>query len=244
MFENINLKEELIKERKTKHSLDAVIEEANSLLFDDQEQEKKIINQLSCNNEASINTGLIDSLDTQFIFDIQEIRTLAIKYRLRLLPSKCFRNSIPKEAIFKIKQLSKKSNTEIKKFVILAPSKAFDLKDENADPLLFIPLSASKYYLVHQWGNDLSWFNKLLSIPFRNFASIVTSVGVIAAIIALITPTWIILNSAEIDMGYWGYHRTAWFIYAYILLASMTTLICFSQSIYPSDYQWNKKTYN
>ena len=244
MFENINLKEELIKERKTKHSLDAVIEEANSLLLSDEEQEKKIINQLSCNNETSINTGLIDSLDTQFIFDIQEIKGLAVKYRLRLLPSKCFRNSIPKEAIFKIKQLSKKSNTEIKKFVILAPSKAFDLEDENADPLLFIPLSASKYYLVHHWGNDLSWFNKLLSLPFRNFGTIVTSVGIIAAIIALITPTWIILNSAEIDMGYWGYHRTAWFIYAYILLASMTTLICFSQSIYPSDYQWNKKTYN
>jgi len=244
MFENINLKEELIKERKTKHSLDAVIKETNSLLLSDEEHEKKIINYLNVSNGSISNINLISHLDSHSIFDINEIKSLAIKYRLRFLPSKCFSNAIPKDAIFKLKQLSKSINADIKDFVILAPSKAFDLEDENADPLLFIPLSASKYYLVHQWGNDLSWFNKLLSLPFRTFASIVTSVGVIAAIIALITPTWIILNSAEIDMGYWGYHRTAWFVYAYILLASMTTLICFSQSIYPSDYQWNKKTYN
>ena len=147
---------------------------------------------------------------------------LAIKYRLRLLPSKFFSNTIPKEAIFKIKQLSKKSNTEIKKFVILAPSKAFDLEDENADQLLFIQLSNTKYYLVHQWGNDLSWFNKIKSLPLRNFTSLVVFIGMIAAFIALITPTWIILNSAEIDMGYWGYHRFTWFMP--ILLHHITDL--------------------
>ena len=244
MFENINLKEELIKERKSEHSINSLINELNTILKDDSNLEEKIISQLSCNNESTLNSTLINKLDPQSIFDIQEIKNLAIKYRLRLLPSKFFRNTIPKEAIFKIKQLSKKSNTEIKKFVILAPSKAFDLEDENADPLLFIQLSNTKYYLVHQWGNDLSWFNKIKSLPLRNFTSLVVFIGMIAAFIALITPTWIILNSAEIDMGYWGYHRFAWFVYAYILLASMTTLICFSQSIYPSDYQWNKKTYN
>ena len=70
------------------------------------------------------------------------------------------------------------------------------------------------------------------------------SVGVMAFLIAMVTPTWLILNSAEIDMGYFGYHRMAWFMYAYILICSITTFICFSQNIYPSEYQWNKKTYN
>ena len=165
MFENINLKEELIKERKSEHSINSLINELNTILKDDSKLEEKIISQLSCNNESTLNSNLINKLDPQSIFDIQEIKNLAIKYRLRLLPSKFFSNTIPKEAIFKIKQLSKKSNTEIKKFVILAPSKAFDLEDENADPLLFIQLSNTKYYLVHQWGNDLSWFNKIKSLP-------------------------------------------------------------------------------
>ena len=65
-----------------------------------------------------------------------------------------------------------------------------------------------------------------------------------AFIITLFTPTWLILNGAEIDMGYFGYHRLAWFFYSFIMLCSLTTFICFSQGIYPSEYQWNKKTYN
>jgi hypothetical protein len=72
----------------------------------------------------------------------------------------------------------------------------------------------------------------------------VASVGITALLIALFTPTWLILNGAEIDMGYFGYHRLAWFFYAFIMLCSLSTFICFSQSIYPSEYQWNKKTYN
>ena len=50
-----------------------------------------------------------------------------------------------------------------------------------------------------------------------------------AFIIAMVTPTWLILNS-EIDMGYFGYHRMALFMYAYILICSITTFICFSQT--------------
>ena len=243
MFENINLKEELIKERKTNPALESFMSDIKSQIRSEAEAEKKIINNIN-NSTGALNDLDLKNLDANNIFDIKEIKNLAIKYRLRLLPSKYFNNQIPKEAIFRLKHINKKNTVEIKDFMILAPSKAFDLEDENADPLLFIPLSVSKFYLVHQWGNDLNWFNKLRTIPLRNFTSLVISVGIIAAILAIITPTWIILNSAEIDMGYWGYHRVAWFIFAYILLASMTTLICFSQSIYPSDYQWNKKTYN
>ena len=243
MFKNINLKEELIKERKTDPSLESFMKEIHSQIQKEAEYEKQIINDLK-SSDCTLNINQLNKLDPNFIFDVQEIKNLAIKYRLRLLPSKYFNNEIPREAIFKLKHISRKNNLRIENYMILAPSKAFDLEDENADPLLFIPLSISKYYLVHQWGNDLNWYNKLCTLPLRNFASIVISVGIFAAILAIITPTWIILNSAEIDMGYWGYHRFAWFIFAYILIASMTTLICFSQSIYPSDYQWNKKTYN
>ena len=243
MFENINLKKELIKGRKIESSLDIYIDDIYAQIYEENQAEESITDNLIKSKYPLKNINL-NILDTDCIFDIKEIKKIAIKYRLRLLPTKFFNNKVPKEAVLKIKHLNRKNNENIKEFIILAPSKAFNLEDENADPLLFIRLSASKYYLVHQWGNDLSWYNKLSSLPLRNFASIVISVGIIAAIVALLTPTWIILNSAEIDMGYWGYHRLAWFFYSYILLASMTTLICFSQNIYPSDYQWNRKTFN
>ena len=98
--------------------------------------------------------------------------------------------------------------------------------------------------MVHKWGSDLSWIKKLTAIPFRTLETMAISVALTALIIALLTPTWLILNGAEIDMGYFGYHRLAWFLYAFIMLCSLSTFICFSQNIYPSEYQWNKKTYN
>ena len=121
---------------------------------------------------------------------------------------------IPQEAIFKIKEIEKSNSTEIKKFFILAPSSAFDLEDCNKDPLLFIPLKNNQYFLVHKWGSDLSWIKKLTAIPFRTLETMAISVALTALIIALLTPTWLILNGAEIDMGYFGYHRLAWYLYA------------------------------
>ena len=79
MFENINLKEELIKERKSEHSINSLINELNTILKDDSKLEEKIISQLSCNNESTLNSTLINKLDPQSIFDIQEIKNLAIK---------------------------------------------------------------------------------------------------------------------------------------------------------------------
>ena len=38
------------------------------------------------------------------VFNIKEIEKIAIKHRLRFLPTKYFKNQIPKEAIFKIKE--------------------------------------------------------------------------------------------------------------------------------------------
>ena len=110
--------------------------------------------------------------------------------------------------------------------------------------MLFAPLKNGKYLLIHQWGTDLAWYKKLSALPLRSLESILISIGFVALLLSIITPTWLILNSAEIDMGYFGYHRIAWFLYAYILISSITTFICFPQNIYPSEYQWNKKTYN
>ena len=242
MFDNIDLKEKITSSRDSSQ-VDFDINSFHKIIEEEIKNEKKILSNLSCSKFKYQNLD-ITKLDVENIYDIKEIKETAIKYRLRFLPSKHYKKDLPIEAILKIKEISKKQQTEISNFMILAPAKAVELEDENADPLLFIALSKSKYYLVHQWGNDLKWYNQLKAIPLTNLRSMLMTIGLFAAILALITPTSVILSSAEIDMGYWGYHRVAWFLYAYILFISITTFLCFSQSIYPSDYQWNKKTYN
>ena len=95
-----------------------------------------------------------------------------------------------------------------------------------------------------KWEIDLGWFKKLLALPLKSLESMIATVGITAFLIAAFTPTWLILNGAEVDMGYFGYHRIAWFLYSFIMLCSLSTFMCFSQSVYPSEYQWDKKTYN
>ena len=241
MFDKINLKNALISERSklSNNIVKSVINQLNNDFL----QEKSIETHLSDYHSKNYISD-IDISNTENVFNIKEIENIAVKHRLRFLPTKYFKNHIPKEAIFKIKEIEKSHSTSIKQFYILAPSTAFDLEDCNKDPLLFIPLKNNNFLLVHKWGSDLSWFKKLTALPFRSLESMVASVGITALFIALLTPTWLILNGAEIDMGYFGYHRLAWFFYAFIMLCSLSTFICFSQSIYPSEYQWNKKTYN
>lgn len=241
MFENINLKDALVSERSK--LTNNVVSSAVNQLNNDFLQEKSIINNLSGYNSKKYFANL-DISTSKNIFNLKEIEKIAVKYRLRFLPTKYFKNNIPQEAIFKVKEIEKTNSTSIKQFYILAPSTAFDLEDCNKDPLLFIPLKNNNFLLVHKWGSDLSWFKKLTALPFKSLETMVASVGITALLIALFTPTWLILNGAEIDMGYFGYHRLAWFFYAFIMLCSLSTFICFSQSIYPSEYQWNKKTYN
>jgi len=239
MFDDINLVDELNKVESSVNVVDLFKEQ----VLKDQKQEESIQQNLQFGSK-SIQVADLHDYDTKNVYDIQSIKSIAVKYRLRFLPTKYFKNKIPNEAIFKIKALEKANNTTIKQFHILAPSQNFDLEDINKDPLLFAPLSNGKFLLIHKWGTDLKWYNKLSALPLRSIESILFTIGLFALAIAAITPTWLILNGAEIDMGYFGYHRIAWFIYSFILFCSLTTFICFSQNIYPSEYQWDKKTYN
>lgn len=241
MFSNIDLKEELQELQKPNEN--TILELFNQHIENDKDQENKIAkNLIHCNPKSFV--ADLKTYNSDDVYDLDNIKSIAVKFRLRFLPTKYFKNEIPNDAIFKIKSLEKLNNTTIKQFYILAPSQNFDLEDVNKDPLLFAPLKNGKFLLIHQWGTDLKWYKKITSLPLKSIESILVTIGLVAFLIASLTPTWLILNGAEVDMGYFGYHRIAWFIYTFILICSLTTFMCFSQGVYPSEYQWNKKTYN
>ena len=241
MFSDIDLKEELQELQKPHEN--TILELFNQQIENDKDQENKIVkNLIHCNPKSLV--ADLKTYNSDDVYDLDNIKSIAVKFRLRFLPTKYFKNEIPKDAIFKIKSLEKINNTTIKQFYILAPSQNFDLEDVNKDPLLFAPLKNGKFLLIHQWGTDLKWYKKITSLPLQSIESILVTIGLVAFLIASLTPTWLILNCAEVDMGYFGYHRIAWFIYTFILICSLTTFMCFSQGVYPSEYQWNKKTYN
>ena len=239
MFDGVDIKKKLIKVKSDINLLNSVNELLDNDIVKESVIEENITKSISKNYSAEINT-----FSKEDVFNIEAIKKIAIQHRLRFLPTKYFKNEIPKEAIFKIKEIEKANNLTVEHFFILAPSQAFDLEDCNKDPLLFIPLKNKNYLLVHQWGDDLGWIKKAMALPLQSIESMFVTVGITAFLIAAFTPTWLILNGAEVDMGYFGYHRIAWFLYSFIMLCSLSTFMCFSQNIYPSEYQWDKKTYN
>jgi hypothetical protein len=244
MFSDINLEKELFKEKKNHPQ--AFIEEVKEILNKEAEKEQKIIDSIAQNGEVSV----VDysKLDKSRIFDIEHIRNLCIKYRLRFLDSRRFTGNIPHEAILKIKRLSERQGMEFSKFKIAAPSKLFKLEDTNADPLLFIDLGNDKYYLIHQWGKDMKWYYRFLYWPVRSFAHLgITIIGFVT-LLTILMPNEILVwqdyrNTKEL-VGYFGWHRLAFMFHIMIVTFGMVSFLWWSQQKEFSDNAWRKHTFN
>ena len=152
------------------------------------------IMELHTSATQSINNFDFDQLETQRIFHLNQIRKVCIDYRLRFLDLKYFKGNIPKEGIDKITHLEKVHQTSLEGFKIMAPSVLFRLKKTD-DPLLFVPLGNNYFYLVHKWGNDLSYFRKAWAWPFKNIWNLLIAVLFVSFFATLITPYQIFTKS-------------------------------------------------
>src|SRR4051812_35036540 len=109
----INLRDELVSERrKTRKDFD-VLEEVAKILARNEAQREKIRESLSNGGTALPNDFDFDLLDKDNIFHISHIRTVCVNYRLRFLDSSFFKNEIPEEAVTKISHLEKEHNTKL-----------------------------------------------------------------------------------------------------------------------------------
>lgn len=118
------------------------------------------------------------------IFTEAEIKRIAINYGLRFLPSTLYKGSLPNDLAQKIKEFkslglkqgvykwkeaeSVYGNRYMSEaYFILAPKKSFELQEKPEDPLFFARLADGTYYLIHKWGNDLSYWRYVKVLPFR-----------------------------------------------------------------------------
>ncbi|MFL2578095.1 MAG: hypothetical protein ACJ0QE_05235 [Flavobacteriaceae bacterium] len=142
----------------------------------------------------SINNFDFDLLESHKIFHLDQIKEVCIDYRLRFLDLKYFKGNVPKEAIAKISALEKNHDTALDNFKVMAPSVLFRLKKAD-DPLLFVPLGNKYYYLIHKWGDDLSFFRKAWAWSFKNIWNLLITVMVVSFFATLITPYQIFTKS-------------------------------------------------
>ena len=237
---NINLHQELknIKEDKPYDILD----EANKILEEDQSIEGKIIAEIKA-SQPKKQTSIVDitQLDEDRIFNIEQIKTLCLTYRLKFVDSHRFNNDIPTATILKIKHEEKQYNAKFKGLKIVAPKKTLKLGDCDGDPLLFASLNNGKYYLLDVWGNDLNAWRKVFAWPVKTVVNWLKFVTVLSIFIALITPSsWISTNPNGTSWLEYAFYAVYLFISFNVM--AMFTGLSFHENF--SEYEWDKNSFN
>lgn len=255
MFENVNLEDELNSQRDrsglmiNRHPLDEVYD----VLADSHEEEGRIYEQLWGGNSSDI-VFSEHGLDPDRIYDLQDIKEICVQYRLRFLDTKHYKGEIPYDAILAIKREQERLGQRFENFKIVAPSRKFELEDCDLDPMLFLALGANKYYLLHRWGNDMSWYRKLLVYPLRSVGTVFKTIIAISLLAAIFIPEGVLISNSMMvptidsvvspeDMKeVWAY-RGLFFIYALLVLSAFTALVGMQLHVSPSDMQWNNNLY-
>lgn len=131
-------------------------------------------------NLSNISNGKVDKHGRR-VFSIEEIESVATKYRLRFLPTGYFMGNIGINTVSDIKKFKEDNPTYNNKdsFYILAPSSMFKLRklEFDEDPLLFYLKNKYDYgdtydnresILVSSWGKEFNVWRKIRCLPLRS----------------------------------------------------------------------------
>lgn len=238
LYQGINLKEKLLIERKKAIRENELLEEIKSILEKNEHERGVIKKKLASENSTNQNDFNFDLIEMEHVFHIDQIKKICVDYRLRFLDSNLFKNSIPEEAVSKIRDLEKKHHSQLNGFKIMAPSKMFHLKIVD-DPLLFVPIGGNYYHLIHKWGNDLSWYRRLSVRPFKNLGSLFTLLIFFSLVLASVTPQNILGRGISPDIFF-----ALSFLFIFKSLCGIALYYCFWKGKNFNEEIWDSPFYN
>ena len=128
-----------------------------------------------------------NKIESNRLFHIDDIKKICIDYRLRFLDFSYFKGNVPEKAYSELKEFKLNHPELDSKVMMMAPSKLFELENYD-DPLMFFSLGDNYYYLIHKWGNDMSYFRKILMWPFKNLYNILVFICMISLFLTAIIP--------------------------------------------------------
>ncbi len=242
MFDNVNLKDALERERQVliERGESHVLDRFKGLFEADWEQEKRLRKTLKAGATSAFLPNATD-LDESRIFDLASIKNLCVRYRLRFLSTKQFKGEIPTKAFRSIRETEAKIGHNLEGFMIIAPSKMFQLEDVNKDPLLFAPLEDGRYYLIDKWGNDLAWYRRITAWPAQSPATLLLAITALSLILAALLPiSWLSPESGS----YFNLMRLLAFGWNLIFLMGVGSYLWFSSYAKFSVSAWNSKHFN
>ena len=179
-----------------------------------------------------------DKIDSNRLFHVDQIRKICIDYRLRFLDFNFFKGGVPDEAYTKLKEFELNHPDLDLNIKMMAPTKLFQLENYD-DPLMFVSLGNNYYYLIHKWGNDMSYFRKMSMWPFKNIYNILVYIAIISLFFTTFVPDGIFFykNNPEIQFF-------VVFLFMFKSLAAIFIYFGFAMGKNFNENIWNSKFYN
>lgn len=237
LFKRKNLHSELLKERNKRVDEEIVLSQVIQVLESLDHERRLIKDQLQNPSSTESNEFHFDLLESDRIFHVEQIRKICVDYRLRFLDSELFKGDIPEEGISEIRDLEKNHNIKLEGFKIVAPSKLFKLKNYD-DPLLFAPIGNGYYYLIHRWGNDLSFWRKWMVYPLKSLEHFAIALIILSLLVTPLVPVHLPDNSGGNAL------RVASFLFILKSFAGVAIYYCFWQGKSFNEDIWKSKYYN
>ena len=179
-----------------------------------------------------------DKIDSNRLFHVDQIRKICIDYRLRFLDFNFFKGGVPDEAYTKLKEFELNHPDLDLNIKMMAPTKLFQLENYD-DPLMFVSLGNNYYYLIHKWGNDMSYFRKMFMWPFKNIYNILVYIAIISLLFTTFVPDGIFFykNNPEIQFF-------VVFLFMFKSLAAIFIYFGFAMGKNFNENIWNSTFYN
>jgi len=241
MFGDKTINEELASTRKKiRTGEDEILNEVKSILNNDLVKEKKVLSYLK-NYFQSFEIIDESEADKKQIFTEDEIKDISIKYRLRFLDSKNYKEEYPYAAILKISDLNKAYRKDLRHFKILACEDSFRNKNKNTQCVLFALTNNGNYFFVHEWGDKMKWYKKWLLYPLRNFESMFISIAMISLVITVSLP--VSLVTYDKSAPYWCDYRIGAFFHLFIFFFSCAAYLTFAFNKNFSKNLWKRELF-
>jgi hypothetical protein len=238
LFSNVDLIQVLQTERKRIRSVDDdLMDDVKRILISDQYSGEKILENIQFYNKSY---EILDEegLDPTRVFNIEEIKNIAIKFRLRFLDSQIYKGIIPSEALNEIAEVSQSQGKDLRSFKILAPITFYKLKEKSeADAILFTVTNLGNYYLLFKWGQKTKWYRNIANFPLRNFENMFACILGFTLMVSLSFPTSWITMDREAD--YFSMYRIATFFHMLIFDSAIAAFVLFGFYSNFSVSQWN-----
>ncbi len=236
MRKKLNIEHEFSNEKNNISKEDQLLLEAKKVLIQSRLTEKNVLDNLKF-YKSSFEFLDEEEVSSKKIFTVQQIKSTAVKLRLRFLPSQAFEGEIPYEAVLKIKDLNNIHHKELKHFKILSTKKFFSDNDSTEEALLFAQTLYGNYHHIHTWGHTLEKNRKIKRFPLRNFEAFAVCLLLFTLIECLLIPNKYL--STDWRATYFSMYRAAAYFHLLILNAGLMVFLLFGFNCNFSEHIWD-----